>query len=213
MEQPNLLKNTILISKQDFKEIYSGRETYSINYNDNSTDINLEIIRKMLVAEEYYDQLLTIFQNDDPSFRIAAYLRDNQEPFYIAEFHSKNQFAEGLKLLYDEETEDFYDGNVNKRCSYFIKKAFESIIKGKENIKYKCVVDNQEYEINTTDMNQIMEMNQDTFEDFCKSDKYKTIEDIPKEVFFYIFTEYLKSFKEKEIILPIEAENKLKKLG
>lgn len=212
MEQPNLLKNTILISKQDFKEIYSGRETYSINYNDNSTDINLEIIRKMLVAEEYYDQLLTIFQNDDPSFRIAAYLRDNQEPFYIAEFHSKNQFAEGLKLLYDEETEDFYDGNVNKRCSYFIKKAFESIIKGKENIKYKCVVDNQEYEINTTDMNQIMEMNQDTFEDFCKSDKYKTIEDIPKEVFFYIFTEYLKSFKEKEIILPIEAENKLKKL-
>ena len=46
MEQPNLLKNTILISKQDFKEIYSGRETYSINYNDNSTDINLEIIRK-----------------------------------------------------------------------------------------------------------------------------------------------------------------------
>lgn len=124
MEQPNLLKNTILISKQDFKDIYSGRETYSINYNDNSTYINLEIIRKMLVAEEYYDQLLTIFQNDDPSFRIAAYFRDNQEPWYVGEFHSKNQFAEGLKLIYDETADDFLDMNINRKCSYLINKEF-----------------------------------------------------------------------------------------
>lgn len=92
------------------------------------------------------------------------------------------------------------------------KKAFESIIKGQENSKYKCIVDNQEYEINTDYMNQMMEMNQDVFEEICKSDKYKTIENIPKEVFFYIFTEYLKSFKKDEIVLPKEVEDKLKKL-
>ena len=204
METYNLGENTLVISEDDYcHKLCSSEFPYHVITDEyDCSMISLSFYKELLNNKDYFQQLVKIFANEDLDFSICFIDFENY-PCFFDTFSKKSQLAEGLKMLYDEIA---LDNTEKKKCEDLINRLNEIYQANSATAKYKCSVDNKEYELNLSTIYKLINLSEEELKNLCNSEEYKTIEGIPKEVVFYIVSNYFDSIKDQSIISKDKKE-------
>lgn len=201
----NEKKNTLIISEDDYwnKLCPFDYPYHTIKNKCDCDNISLRFYKELLDNEDYFQKLLKIFENESLDFSICHMDFENC-PCYFDTFFEKRQLIEGLKLLYDELE---LDNIEKKKCEDLVNLFHKTQQKNSTISKYKCLVDNKEYELSLSTINQLVNLSEEEFNFLCNNKEVKEIEEVPKEIAFYIILNYFDENKDQYIMSEKINEN------
>ena len=208
-------EDTIITTYEEYEIIKDSKKI-----NIDNKNVSIEVLKRILNNDEYYEYAKKFFDNEINFFRIK-YFFNGDTCGNVS--YNKITIIKGFEYLIKNNLLILND--IEKARYYYLlsKVSFSIFLKQNEEHYFKISIDGIDYSILVKDMISLMELSDIEFDNLYENDNIKTIKDIPKLHYLYatcfyfyknnIINNYLvkdiviKRFKELETMQKIDFES------
>ena len=178
------LKTSIIVSEQ-------GLKWYKDNANIEVGDkkVSLELLKRLLTDEDYYEYVEKLFNNEIDKYRVNAIvdLEESKDPITL----SKVEIVKGIKICLNRKLfklDELGEARLEELEEKLNFKLFEKEVLDDV---FSIVIDGEKFEVSTNNLLSFLTCSDEEYEEFFDLAKEQNIYGIPKDKFAFVVVKFV----------------------
>ena len=178
------LKTSLIVSEAGLKWY---KDNANIEVGDNK--ISLELLKRLLTDEDYYEYVEKLFNNEIDKYKVNAIidLEESKEPITL----SKVEIVKGIKICLQRKLFALDEIGMKRLKELEEKLDFKLFEKEVLDDVFSIVIDGEKFEVSTNNLLSFLTCSDKEYEEFFDLAKEQNIYDIPKDKFAFVVVKFV----------------------
>ena len=178
------LKTSLIVSEAGLKWY---KDNANIEVGDNK--ISLELLKRLLTDEDYYEYVEKLFNNEIDKYKVNAIidLEESKEPITL----SKVEIVKGIKICLQRKLFALDEIGMKRLKELEEKLDFKLFEKEVLDDVFSVVIDGEKFEVSTNNLLSFLTCSDKEYEEFFDLAKEQNIYDIPKDKFAFVVVKFV----------------------